>query len=123
MKNKISGVLAFVLGIMSVIAGSRVLFEFNSPDYDVLKWLVVYNVMMGIVSIMVSRPIWRRSNLSFRAAAIVTGFHATILLTLVTVYYTTVASESIKAMIFRVSIWAIISLMLVKNTKSKKNFI
>lgn len=121
--NKISGVLAFILGIMSVIAGSRVLFGFNSPDYDVLSWLVVYNVIMGIVSIIVSLLIWRRNNLNIKAAILVTGSHAAILLTLVTIYSNTVAPESISAMIFRVSIWAIISLLLVINTKRKKNFI
>ncbi len=50
--QKIAAILALLLGVMSVFAGSKVLLEIDIKDYNVLIWLVSYNVIFGAISIV-----------------------------------------------------------------------
>ena len=45
--NQIASILAFLVGIMSIVAGGKAMQGWN-PGYSVLSWLPVYNFMMGI---------------------------------------------------------------------------
>ncbi|MDO9594721.1 MAG: hypothetical protein Q7J19_06980, partial [Lutibacter sp.] len=43
----IAVILAVLIGGMSVISGCLVLLNYKIPDYTVLNWLVIYNVIFG----------------------------------------------------------------------------
>ncbi|WP_157483967.1 hypothetical protein [Maribacter hydrothermalis] len=45
-------VLAGIIGLMSVITGLSVLLGLKEVGYMVLNWLVVYNVVLGFLSIV-----------------------------------------------------------------------
>lgn len=121
MKNthKIASVLAFFIGIMSIIAGSKVLLGIDTKDYTVLNWLVIYNVIFGFISIIAAYLIWQKHRLTKTAIVVVLASHLLILLYLI-IFSENIASESINAMTFRVSIWTIIALLNINfKTQSK----
>ena len=63
MKNihKIAAILAFFIGLMSIIAGSKVLLAIDTKNYNVLNWLVSYNVLFGFLSIVTAYFIWSKN--------------------------------------------------------------
>ena len=118
-KHNIAAALALFIGVMSVIAGSRVLLSINVPDYNVLQWLVIYNVAAGAVSIAVAILIWQKSKLSIASSILVLAAHALVLILLITVFSEVAATDSMKAMIFRTTIWTAISVLVFKAKKDE----
>jgi hypothetical protein len=121
MKNlhKIAAVLALLIGAMSIFAGSKVLLGFDIKNYKVLDWLVVYNVIYGVISIVAAYLIWNKNIFLKKAIAFILTSHLVILFYL-NFFSENVASESINAMVFRVSIWTIISLIITSIKTEKK---
>ncbi|MBU2906745.1 MULTISPECIES: hypothetical protein [Arenibacter] len=117
----IATILASLIGILSVISGSMVLLGLRSVDYRVLDWLVVYNVVLGIISIMVAYQIGKQHR---KWKLMIISILLLHLLVLGYLYFfnESVAVESIKAMAFRVGIWgAILLLTLIKIPKTTHN--
>lgn len=108
--NKIASLVALFIGTLSVIAGGKVLLGIDTKTYNILNWLVVYNVAFGFVSIVVVYLIWAKNRIAKKAIIFVFASHL-IVLSYLYFLSNTVASESIKAMTFRVSIWALILLL------------
>ena len=106
---------------MSVIAGSKVLLAIDTKEYNVLTWLVSYNIAMGIVSIFTAILIWQNKVIFKTVASSILVMHFTVFIFLKYVS-TQAASESINAMIFRTSIWLIIVFLsiLIPNYFSKQ---
>ena len=107
MLQKIAATIALFIGTVSVIAGSKVLFGIETKEYNILLWLVSYNVIMGIVSILTAILIWKNKELfkSFAFFILAAHFSVFIYLKFISV---NAALESINAMIFRTSIWILI---------------
>ena len=105
--KKIAAVLALFIGMMSVFAGSRVLLGIDTKDYNVLIWVLSYNVIYGVISIYAAYLIWRDKVRSKYLILFILTSHIIVLLVL-KFLNTGAASESIEAMIFRISIWALI---------------
>ena len=104
---KIDAMISFIIGLMSVFSGSLVLLKINIPDYEVLNWLVIYNIILGGFSIFTAFLIWRISKFSKIFIISILILHSLVLAYLYFISETA-AIESVKAMIFRVSIWIII---------------
>jgi len=119
--QKIAAIIAIFIGLMSVIAGSKVLLAIDTKEYNVLTWLVSYNVAMGIVSIFTAIVIWQNKRIYKKLAVVILGIHFTVFIFLKFIS-TQAASESINAMIFRTSIWLIIVFLsiLIPNYFSKQ---
>ncbi len=116
---KISAALAFTIGALSILMGSKVLIGTYIPDYSVLQWLPVYNVSIGVLSVGVSVIIWKRNPLMRNFSFLIIAFHSIVLILLTTVFNEEVASESMKAMIFRITIWFIIIILNLKISKNE----
>ena len=117
----IAVIVASLIGILSVFSGSMVLLGLRSVDYRVLDWLVIYNVALGIISILVAYQIGKQHSRSKLMIMTILLLH---FLVLVYLYFFNdmVAVESIKAMAFRVGIWAaILILVLLNHTKTLSN--
>ncbi len=112
--NKIASVLALFIGAMSVFAGTKVLLGIDTKDYAILNWLVLYNVIFGVVSIITAYLIWKNSLLSKKIVVFILVAHSCMVLYLY-FFNESVALESIKAMGFRTSIWIVISLLTFKS--------
>lgn len=106
-KQIVAFALAGIIGIMSFISGSLVLLGLKEVDYTVLSWLVIYNVVLGILSVITAFLIWKYVALSKKIIVLILCSHLAVL-TYLYFISETVASESIKAMIFRVVIWLLV---------------
>jgi len=106
--NRIAAFLAFAIGVMSVVAGWRAMQSWN-PGYSVLGWLPVYNLIMGILTVLIPAAlIWREHRFAMPAAIGTISLHALVFLVLVTAFRGTVAVESVSAMLFRLGLWLVI---------------
>ncbi len=107
--NKIAAIFALFIGVMTIIAGSQVLLGWQEKDYTILNWLVIYNVILGFISIVAAYLIWKKYHRSIQIAGIILSIHIIVLIYL-SFFSENVATESIKAMIFRVVIWLLITI-------------
>ncbi len=105
--KKIAAVLALFIGLMSVFAGSKVLLDIDTKDYTILIWLVSYNVIFGLISIFAAYLIWKAKKNSKNLTLFILSMHFMVFIYL-KFLSNTVATESVKAMIFRTSIWIFI---------------
>lgn len=114
--HKIAAILALLIGIMSVISGSMVLLNYNIPNYNVLNWLVIYNVILGGISIVAAILLWKNNKSARKIIVVILILHLLVFLCL---YFLSqeVALESIKAMGFRVSVLTVIFLLTYKKNK------
>lgn len=101
-----------VFGLMSVLAGARVLAGIDAPDYVVVRWLVAYNVTAGLAAVVAAAGLWTGRGWGIVAARLVAAAHTSVLLVLVAMRLTdiAVATESLAAMAFRVGLWLAIAL-------------
>jgi len=120
---RIVAVLAAIVGIMAVVAGSRVLFGFSVPDYQYFTSLIVYNVFMGAASVIAGVIIWQGNNKSLLFASIISSFHIIVLLLLLTVFSDVISGHSINAMTFRSVAWVIFSIIIWKGNSILKSSI
>ena len=108
--KKIAAFLALFIGLMSVFAGSKVLLGIDIKDYNILNWLVTYNVIIGFISIFAAYLIWKSKGNSKNLTLFILSMHFMVFIYL-KFLSNTVASESVKAMIFRTSIWIFIVIL------------
>lgn len=105
--NQIASILAFLVGIMSIVAGGKAMQGWN-PGYSVLSWLPVYNFMMGILAIIPAVLLWINHRYALAASVATLGIHTLVLLLLLSTFRGEVAFQSIAAMIFRLAVWTVI---------------
>ncbi len=108
--NKTAAILAFIIGGMAVFAGSRVVL-FNQPvDYYVIGWLPIYNLILGLLTVLLTAPLlWKDTTSAPKLALATLVSHSTVLLILQTAYREVVAPDSIRAMTIRIAAWVIIT--------------
>jgi hypothetical protein len=106
--DKIAALLALVIGAMAVLAGGQVLLG-RLPGWNVLSWLPIYNFVVGVLTILIVAPlIWRGSCYALAAAFMTFGANAVVLLALLAAFRSTVATESLVAMLIRLAAWILI---------------
>ena len=117
-KLKTAGVLAFVVGALSIFAGGMAMRGWN-PGYSVLGWLPVYNFVMGALTVFIpSILLWRESRHAGASALIFFGVHAGATVLLLLAFRDVVATQSILAMTFRLAVWLVI-LALIRASAQK----
>jgi hypothetical protein len=109
--NTIAAILAFLIGIMSIVAGGKVIRGWE-PGWSVLTWLPIYNVVMGILAFIPALMIWINQRYAFVISGVTFGIHAAVLLMLIIVFRNVVAMQSLAAMAFRLATWAVILALL-----------
>lgn len=110
-RSRIAAVVALLIGAVSVVAGGRALQGWD-PGYSVLGWLPVYNVALGLWTVIVAALIWRGSRRATSASIGTVGVHTLVLLVLLSGLLGTPARESLLAMTFRVATWLVILALL-----------
>jgi len=108
-------ILAALSGLLAIIAGGQVLLGWRTPDHAVLMPLLLFNVVMGAVSIAVAFFLIRRdARAGRRAAALIALLNAGVwvLLGISAFAGAAVAGDSIVAMTLRTVLWGSIYLML-----------
>jgi len=123
--KKIAAGLALFIGAMSVFSGSKVLLGIDTKEYHVLTWLLVYNVLMGIISLFAAYLMWKKNYRANNLITIILTLHIMVLLYL-NFISESAAHESKMAMVFRTVIWLVITILYIQiprllNKKSQTN--
>ncbi len=119
--RKIAAVIAFIIGAMAVFAGGQVVLG-KVMDYYVIDWLPIYNIIAGLISLLITALlIWKDSKYAMPVAIGTLAVHGVVMLILQVAYSDVVAPDSIKAMIVRMVVWVIVlSLMLAQKRKDQR---
>lgn len=113
-KSRLAALLAGLLGLLSVKEGGMVLLGLTTKVYTVLPWLVWYNVLLGMASVLAATGLWQQRPWAVRlAGAAIVSLHGLVLVLLVVLYAfgEAVAVASILAMLMRTVVWAGILLL------------
>ena len=107
--QRAAAIVGGAFGVVGIVAGTRVLSGLDVPDYHVLRWLVVYNVVTSTAAVVVAVALWRGRRWAAHAAMGLAGAHALVLVALAAlrVTGTGVANDSLAAMGIRTSVWAL----------------
>lgn len=107
--QRAAAVVGGAFGLAGMVAGTRVLRGLDVPDYHVLRWLVVYNVVTSTAAVVVAIGLWRGRRWATHAATGLAGAHGLVLVALAAlrVTGTGVANDSLAAMGLRTSVWAL----------------
>ncbi len=112
--HRLAAGLALIIGGMAVFAGSRVVILHQPVDYYVIDWLPVYNLLMGLITVLVTAVLlWKASPWGFKMAVGTLVAHSTVMAVLQTAYRAVVAPDSVRAMTIRITAWIIIVALLV----------
>ncbi len=106
--------IAVIMGLLPVITGTRVLSGSFDPGYTSFPLLIGYNIFMGLVSMVAGYLIWTRHKQALLISGIIASGHILVLLSLLTIFNDVIATQSIKAMIFRSVVWVVIFLFVRK---------
>jgi hypothetical protein len=116
---RIVAALAALFGIITVVAGTRVLGGAD-PGYVVFRPLLFFNTLMGAAYLATAVAIWRNASRGRAWALRVTLVNLMVLLTITALYVagSPVALESLAAMTFRTVVWGAATLVL-RRTRSR----
>jgi hypothetical protein len=119
--RKTAAVITFIIGAMAIFAGGQVVLG-KIMDYYVIDWLVIYNLIIGLISCFITAIlIWKGSKFAMPAAIGTLASNGIVMLVLLTAYRDVVAPDSIKAMTVRIVVWLIIiALMIIQARKDKQ---
>jgi hypothetical protein len=120
LQHFIAMILVFLLGAVSLIMGTLVLLGIHEAGHVVLKGLLVYNIVLGALSLLVAYLIWNRSRSTSSSVLLLLLSHISVLIFLV-LFTNHVAKESIRAMEIRAIIWALVFLLIQWGSFKKSN--
>ena len=104
--RRILALVAIAFGILTVVAGGRVLAGAD-PGYVVFRPLLVFNFAMGFVYVAAGIAALRNPSLGKRAAAAVFALNLLVLAIIAWLYSAggAVAIDSLRAMSLRTAVW------------------
>lgn len=105
--KQLPAILGIIVGLLSIMAGSKVLLGISSPNYIVLHWLVIYNISLGVVSVIAGAGLWRLRPWAISLAGLIAVSHGFVISLLIVFFMSgkSVAHQSILAMAFRTTVW------------------
>ena len=111
LQHLIAMILVFLLGTVSLIMGTLVLLGLHEAGHVVLQGLLIYNIVLGILSLLVAYLIWNRSRSTSSTVLLLLFSNISVLIFLI-LFPNNVAKESISAMEIRAIIWALVFLLI-----------
>jgi hypothetical protein len=115
----ITAIVAIIIGLLALITGTLALLGLYEPGYNTFRLLILYNVLMGIVSIFAGYQIWNGHAVAEKLSGVILLGHITVLVMLVTLFHHIIAVQSILAMMFRVVVW--VALFITTHKVFRKN--
>lgn len=117
--NKTASILAFIVGAFSILAGGMAMRGWQ-PGWFVLNWLPVYNFIMGVLTVSIPAIlIWKNSRYAMPVAIAAFSVHAMVTVLLLTAFRGTPAAQSIFAMLFRLTVWLVILVLMFFQSRKK----
>jgi hypothetical protein len=111
---KLVAILASVIGLMAIITGSSVLLGFFDPGYTYFTALIVYNIILGVISVITGILVWMKNHKSLLLSYIIALSHIIVLILLLSIFRDIISEESIVAMVIRSLAWVLFSVVLKK---------
>jgi len=110
--GRIAAAVAVLFGLVTLVAGGRVLLGAD-PGYRVFMPLLVFNTAMGLAYVAVGVLAWRRHRLAVPGAAAIVLANLAMLAFIGFVYQPDgpVARQSLGAMSFRTAVWVLLLLV------------
>ncbi len=105
--QRIAAIIAALFGLATLIAGGRVLLGYSDPGYVVYQPLLIYNTVMGLAYVAAGALIWFDLPRG-KIAALGIFFLNLLALAGVMLLFSRgggIAVESVRAMVFRTSVW------------------
>ena len=107
--QNILALVAVLFGLVTVVAGSRVLLG-SDPGYVVFRPLLIYNTIMGVAYVTAGIVAWRNIRQGMYAAVAIFVLN---LIALIVIYFLyteggSVAIESLRAMSLRTIVWLVL---------------
>lgn len=120
--KKITAIIALIFSLLTIVEGSQVLFGITQPEFSVLTPLLIYNVIMGILGLLVSGTIWLNHKKVMTFTIVVLIAHLSVLVVVGGIYMLSnaVALHSVQAMIIRVIVWLVIVLIIRFTNRAEK---
>ncbi|MCP4139243.1 MAG: hypothetical protein GY755_02945 [Chloroflexi bacterium] len=116
--TKTATILAFVIGVMAIIAGARVVLLNKGMPYFVIGWLPVYNLILGVLSVFpIAFLIWKKSRFALPLSIATLVSHSLVMIILLFAFMDVVSGFSLGAMLLRIIIWGIILRLLLLQKK------
>jgi len=102
---------AGLFGVVTIIAGSRVLAGAD-PGYVVFRPLLLYNTVMGVAYVMAGVIAWRHRKFGKYSAGVIFLLNLLVLIAISYGYAagSAIAVESVRAMTFRTLVWLLVFL-------------
>jgi hypothetical protein len=103
----ITATVAIIFGLLTVIAGSRVLIGLSEPGYTLFLPLVIFNTIMGLFYIAAGMEILRNTKKGAIASKVIFMLNLSVLCLIFLIFISSdqVALDSILAMVFRTTVW------------------
>ena len=101
-------IFAIILGIFTFIDGLPILFNITIPDYKVLHWLLYYNLIMAVVTIIAGIGFWRGHKPAILLSGILAVGHTIVMIMILSAFTDLVALKSQIAMTIRSITWILI---------------
>ena len=119
--QRLLAIVAVLFGLVTIIAGTRVLGGAD-PGYVVFRPLLVFNVAMGIVYVLAGVLAWRNANQGKHAAAVIFILNAIVLGSIWYLYVSgsAIAIESLRAMSLRTVVWLLLFIGLAWISRREK---
>ncbi|MEO8102582.1 MAG: hypothetical protein ABI790_08650 [Betaproteobacteria bacterium] len=107
--QRVLALVALVFGLITVIAGTRVMAGAD-PGYVVYQPLLIYNTAMGVAYLVAGVMAWRSLARGKAAAAVILALNVLVLCAIGYGYVTgsAVAADSLRAMTFRTVVWLVL---------------
>ncbi len=113
MVRLLAAAVAGVFGVVTIVAGGRVLLG-SDPGYVVFRPLLIFNTIMGVAYVAASVVMWRDVIRGRTAAGRIFLLNLVVLVGIVLLYRSggAVAVDSLRAMTFRTVVWLVLFLAL-----------
>lgn len=109
-----TAIVAAIFGVVTLVAGGRVLFGFGESGYTVVRPVLIFNVAMGSVYLAAAALIVRDLARGRWLATAIALLNVVVLIAIVVLRATgvDVANETLAAMTLRAAVWIVIAVVL-----------
>lgn len=101
-------IFAIILGIFTFIDGLPILFNITIPNYKVLPWLLYYNLIMAVVTIIAGIGFWCGHKQAIWLSGILAIGHTIVMILILSAFQDLVVLKSQIAMTIRSITWILI---------------
>lgn len=113
--RRVISIFSLILGFFTFMDGLPILFKINIPDHNVLNWLLYYNLLMAVLTIVAGISFWRGKILSIPSSGILAIGHTIVMVMILTAFADLAAVKSQIAMTVRSITWVLIFVLSLKN--------